>query len=102
MLFYIYPIVSYALELCAQFLLFISSLQLFLFLKFSSVFVARLNQAARHRNVYLDSMSGDPYGEFNHNQFLLSREEPGIKLISASYSLPWLVMLVEMQFAVTC
>ena len=33
-------------------------------------FVARLNAAARHRNVYFDSMGGDPYGEFRWNHFL--------------------------------
>ena len=27
-------------------------------------FVARLNAAARHRNVYFDSIGGDPYRKF--------------------------------------
>ena len=26
-------------------------------------FLARLNYAARHRNVYFDSVGGDPYGK---------------------------------------
>ena len=27
------------------------------------MFTAQLNQAARHRNVYYDTIGGDPYGE---------------------------------------
>ena len=33
------------------------------------IFAAQLNQAARHRNVYYDTIGGDPYGEM---KFLLS------------------------------
>ena len=29
------------------------------------MFTAQLNQAARHRNVYYDTIGGDPYGEKN-------------------------------------
>ena len=33
------------------------------FIILSFTFQATLNQAARHRNVYLDSMGADPYGK---------------------------------------
>lgn len=28
------------------------------------IFIEQLNQAARHRNVYYDTVGGDPYGEY--------------------------------------
>ena len=36
-----------------------------LHLFFIGTFLERLNHAARHRNVYLDAVGGDPYGKTN-------------------------------------
>ena len=32
---------------------------------FGNFFAAKMNFAARHRNVYLDTVGGDPYGKAN-------------------------------------
>ena len=36
------------------------------------IFTEQLNHAARHRNVYFDTVGGDPYGEKNINSNCVS------------------------------